>query len=408
MIPGLLPAIEKQLELSGINPDSDDKVYLNALRNFLENHYELLSNEILKTYIHSTDSKTVRARPGDLTPYRIKLFQDLLKKHPVESDSVLKLRKKDAGLPYSILKYPEDKGFYLIDSGEDATLGVGGWGKVKNGYYFDEEGRMASHPVAIKIEDNKNSNDSAEIKMFAKAQPRSESYFYKQGVREDKLKKYSIFPKLPGIQLDKYLLANPNLSLADRFQIVKAIASALALMHHNEVAHLDLKAKNILYDPATKKAYIIDFGCASEFNTPCSKVKGIEIEMGAYMPPEIFKKGGIVNDKIDIYSCAVVMAQILNVSLPELIKPKLAAAMGEVKEPLNRNLISSGIQACVKKQIYAEAMYYLPEKFQNSNGYRGFIETFSATSALNFDSLNEFGESSFGARPEKIIVGHVR
>ena len=86
------------------------------------------------------------------------------------------------------------------------------------------------------------------------------------------------------------------------------------------------------------------------------------------------------------------MAQILNVSLPELIKPKLAAAMGEVKETLNRNFIFSGIQACVKKQIFAEAMYYIPEKFQNSNEYQSFIETFSATSALNFDSLNEFGE----------------
>ena len=118
----LLPEIEKQLKLSGINPDSDDKIYLNALRNFLETHYELLSNEILKIYFHSTDSKKIHVRPTDLTPYRIKLFQDLLKKYPVKNNFVLKLRKKDTGLSYSILKYPGDEGFYLIDSGKNATL----------------------------------------------------------------------------------------------------------------------------------------------------------------------------------------------------------------------------------------------------------------------------------------------
>ncbi len=298
----LLPEIEKQLELCGINPSSDDKFYLNALRNFLENHYELLSNEILKTFLNSTELKTIPVRPTDLSRYRIKLFQDILKKHPVKNNSVLKLRKKDTGLSYSILKYPGDAGFYLIDSGENATLGVGGWGTVKNGYYFDGNGRVATHPVAIKIEDNESSNGAAEIKMFAKAQPRNESYFYKQGVREDKLKKYSIFPKLPGIQLDKYLLANPNLSITERFQILKAVASALALMHHNGVAHLDLKAKNILYDPVTKKAYIIDFGCAREFE---SKFGSDDLGMGEYMPPELFRPGNVINDRIDIYSLAV-------------------------------------------------------------------------------------------------------
>jgi Protein kinase domain len=398
---GLLPIVEKQLKLSGINPDSDDKVYLNALRIFLENHYELLSNELLKTCIHSTDSKTVHARPGDLTPYRIKLFQDLLKKHPVESDSVLKLRKKGPGLPYSVLKYPEDKGFYLIDSGEDAILGVGGWGKVKNGYYFDEKGRMASHPVAIKIEENKNSTDSAEIRMFAKAQPRTESYFYKQGVREDKLKKYSIFPKLPGIQLDKYLLANPDLPLADRFQIVKAIASALALMHGNKVAHLDLKAKNILYDPVTKKADIIDFGCAREFE---SKFTADDLGMGEYMPPELFKPGNVINDKIDIYSCAVTMAHVLNIPLLNLIKPKLEPALAELKNQQAKQGITDTFQKHSAEKIFGEAIYGIPSRFESDAGFQNFIERFCATSALNFDSLNEYDESLSVPDLKKLLV----
>ncbi|MGQ3889511.1 protein kinase domain-containing protein [Legionella sp. CNM-1927-20] len=35
-------------------------------------------------------------------------------------------------------------------------------------------------------------------------------------------------------------------------------------MHKKDICHIDLKAKNILFDPQDKNMHIIDFGCAED------------------------------------------------------------------------------------------------------------------------------------------------
>lgn len=79
-------------------------------------------------------------------------------KDEVQLQGLLKTSRKDPdlknrGLPFSILKFQDDKGFYLIDHGEAKIIGEGGWAKTKRGFYVDENGKLNPEPVAIKIDE---------------------------------------------------------------------------------------------------------------------------------------------------------------------------------------------------------------------------------------------------------------
>lgn len=54
---------------------------------------------------------------------------------------------------------------------------------------------------------------------------------------------------------------------AEARHIMKQLFDGLSEMHSQHICHRDVKADNLIYDPATKKVKLIDFGFATQCKT---------------------------------------------------------------------------------------------------------------------------------------------
>ena len=99
------------------------------------------------------------------------------------------------------------------------------------------------------------------------------------------------------------------------------------------------------------------------------------------------------------------MAHILNIPLVDLIAPKLKSALSKLHSQGTKQAITEIFQKHSVEKIFGEAIYHIPSQFEADPGFQNFIETFSATSALNFDSVNEFGETLSAPDLKKLLSG---
>jgi tRNA A-37 threonylcarbamoyl transferase component Bud32 len=281
-------------------------------------------------------SKTI----NEITPEDIKLYQLLLAEQK-EQKNMIKVRRKDktlqdAKLP-SIVSFPPDEGFFILSD----TIGKGGWGRVKKAYYYHpERGIQKDGPVAIKIEINKAPEKTKkEFNYFLRAHQtiKNQHIQYQSSQINPKKsnvaqKSYSLMPYLPGMRLDQFLKEKKEMSLNDRLKMAASTMKALSELHDKNIVHLDIKPENMIYDEKNNAMHIVDFGCAEEKET---EIKFVAPKLGngkfneEYTPPEFGKKfngPSIASPAMDIYSSAIVIAQIMGISIETLIRPKLQQA----------------------------------------------------------------------------------
>lgn len=84
------------------------------------------------------------------------------------------------------------------------------------------------------------------------------------------------------------------------------ILNGLAAFHNRGFVHTDLKPEHILYDPAGKKAVIIDFGFAGS-----SRQDHTASGTFGYIAPEVLK-GLIPDQRSDLYSLGIIIYEILS------------------------------------------------------------------------------------------------
>ena len=119
---------------------------------------------------------------------------------------------------------------------------------------------------------------------------------------------------LKGKDLTAYTSAKTLLPVTRVFDIIMSVALALDYAHGQHVVHRDIKPANIIYDVATNKASLTDFGVACL--TDASKTKtGTVIGSPMYMPPEQLS-GKKVDGRADLFSLGVTMYHMLSGELP--------------------------------------------------------------------------------------------
>ncbi|HEV2321547.1 MAG TPA: serine/threonine-protein kinase, partial [Gammaproteobacteria bacterium] len=133
-------------------------------------------------------------------------------------------------------------------------------------------------------------------------------------VGEDQGLAYIAMDYLPGDSLQKYTESGALLPLNEAAAIITKIAEALEYAHKHHVVHRDIKPANIMYDRASGRVKITDFGIAAL--TDLSRTKtGTILGSPLYMSPEQVA-GNKVDGRSDLYSLGVTFYQLVRGELP--------------------------------------------------------------------------------------------
>jgi eukaryotic-like serine/threonine-protein kinase len=219
----------------------------------------------------------------------------------------------------------------------EARLGSGGMGVVYRGERLGLE-----RPVAIKFLHREMSTHPDALERFereAKAMSRLHHPHCVPvidfGVDDAP---YLILEYVDGETLSR-VLAGPRLPLKRALTIMRQILSGLAHAHAQGVIHRDIKPDNVILAAATgtgDHARLLDFGLAKLSETPGTATSAtIAIGTPSYMSPEQ-ARGMPVDARADLYSCGVLLFQMLTGKKPFVADDMLDVLRMHVDQPAPR------------------------------------------------------------------------
>lgn len=125
-----------------------------------------------------------------------------------------------------------------------------------------------------------------------------------------------------GDLLERYARRNAPLPPEEAALIVQQIAEAVQAAHNAGIIHRDLKPDNVMYDPETKRAKLLDFGIAADSDmSPEERLTRAGFFVGTlmYVAPEALS-GALVTPAADQYSLATIAYYLLTGCFPYLGK----------------------------------------------------------------------------------------
>lgn len=130
---------------------------------------------------------------------------------------------------------------------------------------------------------------------------------------EDDFNVYLVTEYIPGGELfdlvEQFPYGVPEVLCSS---ILRQIFTAVSQLHKLDIAHLDLKLENIMYNPETEKIKIIDFGFA---NTTEDKQKEYSGSIH-YIAPQLLHKVPYDGKKADVWSLGVISFALLAAKFP--------------------------------------------------------------------------------------------
>ena len=142
-------------------------------------------------------------------------------------------------------------------------------------------------------------------------------------VYESSRRVYLVFEFIDSKELTQKLNRDGMFSEEKAAKVIKELLETLDYIHHQGIAHRDVKLDNLMVDDS--KVKLIDFGLA------CPKInQGSTTKCGTpgYVAPEVLR-GEVYNSKVDLFSAGVVLFAMLFGKLP--------FSSNGIKEVLTRN-----------------------------------------------------------------------
>jgi predicted ATPase/signal transduction histidine kinase len=200
-----------------------------------------------------------------------------------------------------------------------------------------------------------------------------------------------------GVSLKEYTQSQP-LTLGEFFPIAIAITNALECLYQNRIIHKDIKPKNILINPETKKIKLIDFSISSLLPKETSEIKNPNVLEGtlAYMSPEqTGRMNRGIDYRTDYYSLGVTFYELLTGKLPftssnplELVHCHLA------KQAINVREINHDIPQKIADILYKLMAKTAEDRYQTARGIKHDLEKCQQM----WNSQGDIGEFQLGER----------
>jgi serine/threonine protein kinase len=121
-----------------------------------------------------------------------------------------------------------------------------------------------------------------------------------------------------GEPLEKFAVRSGQLAPGLVATIVEQLGAALSSTHQLGIIHRDLKPANIMYNPATQRTTLLDFGIARDADLkPEERLTRTGFFVGTlqYVAPEALS-GELVGPQADVYSLATITYYLLTGTLP--------------------------------------------------------------------------------------------
>jgi len=129
---------------------------------------------------------------------------------------------------------------------------------------------------------------------------------------------YIVYKEIPGVKdLSEFLKPGSDIiiGLEDSVNIAIQTSEALMYSHSEGIVHRDFKPGNVLYNPITRIAILIDYGIAKSQDEAMTQARQ---PMGtlSYMAPEQAQDSSTVTGAADLYSWGCVLYELLSRTTP--------------------------------------------------------------------------------------------
>ena len=141
-------------------------------------------------------------------------------------------------------------------------------------------------------------------------------------------------PYVPGLNV-RDALKEGSLSASDRIGMASQLAEGMTWLHTYQIAHLDLKPGNVLWDSRCCHLMLIDFGMAlqwQEDGAPADDIEPFTAVTANYRPPELWKRQmskAMTCWPVDVWCFGATMVEIFasTMLLPGNTKDHILSAM---------------------------------------------------------------------------------
>jgi predicted Ser/Thr protein kinase len=198
-------------------------------------------------------------------------------------------------------------------------IGRGGFGAV---YRMTHETQIGEYHYAMKVlepssfiqnKERAEARFKREMRVLEKLQHRGIVQLLEAGLDSER-KPYILMPYIDGVDLRRAMSgAKPNRVL----RVFDEMLQALEFAHSKGVVHRDLKPSNVLVRSSDDQPIILDFGCAYLIDELDDSLTTTLIGTSAYMPIEVHRDPKNRTVKQDVYSCGVLLYEIIMSKLPD-------------------------------------------------------------------------------------------
>lgn len=198
---------------------------------------------------------------------------------------------------------------------------------------------------------------------------------------------YIVMEYIDGITLKEYIAQRQTINFEDAVHFTCQILKALDHAHSKGVVHRDIKPQNImLLKDGTIK--VTDFGIARVARNDTQTMTDRAIGSVHYIAPEQ-AKGGVTDEKVDIYSVGVILYELITGKLPfEADNAVSVAIMQMQSKPVPPSEINKDIPKSLEEITLHAMQKNALCRYASAYDMMADIEKFKANPSAHFDYKN--------------------